>query len=341
MILELKNLTFAHDAKSLKTLKNINLTLEQGQILGLVGPSGSGKTTLARLITKEIIPHKGDVITQGLIACVKQFGPNTHQTLKDYCLDQGQDLTQLRELLGTFNLETKMNIKLNYLSGGELRRVCIIKALLKNSDLLILDEPFNGLDQMLIRELGQDLKKYLRKNNKSLLLITHHLNQALCLCDKIAVLNDGKIEQTSSPTELIKKPINSFVAKYFELSNIFITHYKDGNLKTPFGDFPYSKLLLENTQHLCMTRPWQHSIGNTGPKAKVAAINYYGSYTDIELLINDSSLIVRDYSNSIYSIGQRLQFSFDINSLHFLKDISVQFEESRNELEDDFNSLEH
>jgi ABC-2 type transport system ATP-binding protein len=207
-------------------LKGIDLFVNKGEIFGLLGPNGAGKSTFISVITCAIPFQKGEVIVSGynikkykreikriISISTQEFACDYLLSVEDnlipflylYELDIKKGKKELYDLLEIFNLTEKRKVLACNISGGQLRRLQIVRALLKKPEILILDEPTLGLDPIGRMELGQILKNYI-KEGKTVFLATNEMNEAEMLCDRVAFINDGKM--------LDAKPVNEFISEH-------------------------------------------------------------------------------------------------------------------------------
>lgn len=206
MALELKNVSFAYE-KNKKILNNISFSIEKAQIVSLVGKSGSGKTTLFNIASKQKGLNSGEVInsfkTSSFVFQEPRLLPwkNVIENITFCLIDNNQDKkeinTKAKNIAFALGLEEKDFIKYpKHLSGGMARRVSIARALIKKPDILFLDEPFNGLDIGIKKELFSSLIKLCKKEKIAIFFITHDFIEAVSLSDKIMFLDkktDGSV----------------------------------------------------------------------------------------------------------------------------------------------------
>jgi len=199
MALELKNVSFSYE-KEKKILKDISFSIKKGQIVSLVGKSGSGKTTLLDITSKQKELDSGKVINSfktlsfvfqepRLLPWKNMIG-NISFSLIDSDEDKNEIVKKAKEIALTLGLEEKDFKKYpKHLSGGMARRVSIARALIKKPDILFLDEPFNGLDIGIKKELFSSLIKLCKKENIAIFFITHDFSEAVSLSNKIMFLD--------------------------------------------------------------------------------------------------------------------------------------------------------
>ena len=224
-------------------LKNINLTINESEVTVFIGPSGSGKTTLLKMINRLEDNTTGEVKING--KNVKEY--NIHKMRWDigYALQQvalfphmnveeniaivpelkkwkkEKINARIDELLNMVGLEPKKYRKRNpsELSGGEAQRVGIARALAADPKIILMDEPFSALDPITRASLQEDVKKLQKQINKTIVFVTHDIEEAFLLGDKICIIQDGELIQTGTKQEIISNPKNDFVKKFISIRN--------------------------------------------------------------------------------------------------------------------------
>lgn len=222
-------------------LKNVDLDIEAGKFYTLLGPSGSGKSTILNLIAGRLTASDGDIYFEGKrindvpankrdkVSTVFQnyglfpnmnvfenvaFGPNL----------KGQDKTQIknkvRQMLELVKLQDFADREISELSGGQQQRVAIARALANEPEVLLLDEPLSALDYKLRKEMQYELRDIQQRLGITFVFVTHDQEEALAMSDWIFVMDDGKIQQSGTPTDIYDEPINHFVADFIGEANI-------------------------------------------------------------------------------------------------------------------------
>ena len=222
-------------------LKNINLTINDSEITVFIGPSGSGKTTLLKMINRLEDNTTGEVKING--KNVKDY--NIHKMRWDigYALQQvalfphmtvEENIAivpelkkwkkekidaRINELLNMVGLEPKKYRKRNpsELSGGEAQRVGIARALAADPKIILMDEPFSALDPITRAKLQEDVKKLQKQIHKTIVFVTHDIEEAFLLGDKICIIQDGELIQSGTKHEIISNPKNDFVKKFIAI----------------------------------------------------------------------------------------------------------------------------
>lgn len=244
MYVELKNInkTFGN----YKASDNVNFTIEQGKLIGLLGPSGSGKTTILRMIAGLETPDSGEIIIDGKvvndipaskrgIGFVFQnyalfrymtvfdniaFGLKIQKKDKKYIKERVSELVELIVLKG---LEKRYP---SQLSGGQKQRVAFARALAPNPTLLLLDEPFAAIDAKVRQELRSWLKEMIEKLGVTSIFVTHDQDEAIEVADEIIITNKGRIEQIGTPMEIYQKPQTAFSASFFGQTTVLDDYTK-------------------------------------------------------------------------------------------------------------------
>ncbi len=238
MILQLKDLHKSFD--NVKVLKGITLDVKAGRFLTLLGPSGCGKTTTLRLIAGLDTPDSGSILIGG--KDMKGLPPEkrpVNTVFQNYALfphmnvqkniayslvlrhtDKEEALKKVNELLSIVQLEGYNKRMPAQLSGGQRQRVAIARALACDPQILLLDEPLGALDLQLRRQMQVELKALQKKLGITFIYITHDQEEALNMSDRIAVMNDGCIEQFGSPENIYEHPTTRFAAQFIGQSNI-------------------------------------------------------------------------------------------------------------------------
>jgi len=213
-------------------LEDLTLSIARGEFFSILGPSGCGKTTLLRLLSGLETPDAGEIELGGELVS----GPGTalapekrgvgmvfqslalwpHLTVLEnveFPLP-GESRHKARELLVRLGLEGVLDRPPGRISGGEQQRVALARAVVGSPRILLLDEPFTGLDPRLRTELGSLVKELNRELGLTVLHVTHLQEEAMALADRIAVLKDGRLQQIGTPEELYDRPVNPFVAAF-------------------------------------------------------------------------------------------------------------------------------
>ena len=224
-------------------LKNINLTINESEITVFIGPSGSGKTTLLKMINRLEDNTTGEVKING--KNVKEYDIHKMRWDIGYALQQvalfphmnveeniaivpelkkwkkEKINARIDELLHMVDLEPEKyrKRKPSELSGGEAQRIGIARALAADPKIILMDEPFSALDPITRASLQEDVKKLQKQINKTIVFVTHDIEEAFLLGDKICIIQDGELIQSGTKQEIISNPKNDFVKKFISIRN--------------------------------------------------------------------------------------------------------------------------
>lgn len=221
-------------------LEKINLTIADGELFVLVGPSGSGKTTLLRMINRLTEPSQGDLYLDGKrvkdhdlrqlrlhMGYVLQtsslfpnltIGDNITIQLEEAGVKKAERRKRALELLEQVGMEAEKYISRlpHELSGGQQQRVAIARAMASQPKLILMDESFSALDPVLRRQQQELLLKLHQQSKTTVVFVTHDMQEALRLGDRIGVIKDGHLRQVGTPSEILQKPADQFVADFFK-----------------------------------------------------------------------------------------------------------------------------
>tara|TARA_Y100001968_G_scaffold40995_1_gene31081 strand:+ start:478 stop:1539 length:1062 start_codon:yes stop_codon:yes gene_type:complete len=335
--LEIENLwhEFKPNKNSTWVLKDINFSLNPGELIGLLGPSGCGKTTLLRLIAGFEKPERGSIKKNGRIISNNNYllSPERRQigmVFQDYALfphlnvwdnvcfgitKKNQSIERanwLLSLLGIYEFKSRYP---HELSGGQSQRVALARALAPGTSLILLDEPFCSLDVEVRSKLRSELSSVLKSCAASALLVTHDPHEALAICDRVVVMRRGEIQQYSTPLELVSNPSNGFVGQFVLQRNILPIHYINNSYHTCIGELniPIDKSI--SSKSLCMfdkssiyAQPDLNGIFTVIAKEYrinhyVYIVKYQGIKLEVEMPL-DSNLHIGDKCKIIFILGK-------------------------------------
>jgi len=257
-LLEINNITKSYQDQML--LDGISFSVENNETVCLLGPSGGGKSTILRIISGLEPAENGQILWQGKDisdqpAYARHFGlmfqdyalfphmtvfENVAFGLRMQKLAESATESNVVEMLELVNMENFIHRRVTDLSGGEQQRVALARALAPKPHLLMLDEPLAALDRTLREKLGEELRGLLRKMKIPAIYVTHDQQEAFSIADQILVLNEGRIVQSGTPSEVYSQPASPWLATFFGLDNQIhgkIISIDPLKVSTAIGDF--------------------------------------------------------------------------------------------------------
>ena len=271
--LELTNVS--HRFGETLAVDDVSIRVDAGEFVCLLGPSGSGKSTLLRLAAGLETLQSGRIeigdVTVAEGGRPRQLPPEKRGVglmFQDYALFPHLTVTQnigfglrngsrdgawIERALGDVHLAHLGKRYPHTLSGGQQQRIALLRALAPAPGILLLDEPFSGLDEHLRQRVRQETRAILAESGVTTLMVTHDPEAAMFLADRIVVLNDGRVAQDASPVEIYTAPADPFVVRLFGPANEFSGVVRDGFLDTVLGSIPAAG--VENGgETLCLVR---------------------------------------------------------------------------------------
>ena len=256
-MLKLENINLA--LEETKIIRNISFDITEGELLCLLGPSGCGKTTTLRLIAGLEAPDSGTVSINGTNVSTNSFVIPPYKRdigflFQDFALfphltvrnNIAYGLKHLRkteaqirttEMLTQIRLEDHSDKYPHMLSGGEQQRVALARALAPEPRLLLMDEPFSGLDTSLREKIREETLQILKERGVTTVLVTHDPEEAMLIADQIVLMNEGNIVQSGTPVDIYERPTNIFSAEFFGNINKVDGEVKGANISTDIGTF--------------------------------------------------------------------------------------------------------
>ena len=265
---ELKQIALAlagisHSYGRRKAVDAVSLTVASGELVCLVGPSGCGKTTLLRIAAGLEELQEGRVVIDGCAIAepgyvVPPEARGVGFVFQDYALfphltvagnvafglhrtKAAERMQRVEEVLVQVGMGDYAETYPHQLSGGQQQRVALARALAPRPRVMLLDEPFSGLDTRLREEIRDDALHVLKSSGTATLMVTHDPEEAMFMADRLAVMRAGRIEQEGSPVEVYTHPTTAFVASFFGQVNELRGMVRGGQVATPFGSLPASR----------------------------------------------------------------------------------------------------
>lgn len=237
-LIKVENLTKVYQGEEEKAVSNLNLKLEEGEICVFVGPSGCGKTTTLKMLNRLIEPTSGKIFIEGTNVVeqdksilrrkigyvIQQIGLFPHMTIRENIatvpklLDWDEEKIEERvvELLDLIGLDSENHIDKypDELSGGQQQRVGVARAMAADPPIMLMDEPFGAVDPITRADLQNEFLRLQKKINKTICFVTHDIDEAIKMGDKIAIMNKGKLVQYDTPKNILFNPKNEFVEDF-------------------------------------------------------------------------------------------------------------------------------
>jgi ABC-type Fe3+/spermidine/putrescine transport system ATPase subunit len=332
-IIELSSIGKQYPSGSQFALDNISFDLNSSEILGIVGRSGSGKSTLLKIIAGNIdsdkgeiyflekkLPKPADLLIKAFdrIAIVNQdFKLPPRHTVKENLkyplrrMSRDYQTTRVQELATKLELTAFIDSMTNTLSGGQLQRLAIARALASDPALLLLDEPFNQLDFATKLSLKKMLFSIVQDSEISIILVSHDPSDFLSFVNTTIVLKDGQIKEKGNPEEIYLQPKNLYTARLFGFINVFTTQ--------ELNEF----LISERQEGNYSIRPEYINLDKNGYAAQVKNLHLFSHYYIIEVVgLNKKSIfIARHFMDEKPKLGDWIKIQ--INS-KFLFPITIE-----------------
>jgi len=288
--IELKGIvkTFHAHGDAVPAVKGVDVTIGEGEFFSLLGPSGCGKTTTMRMIAGFDEPTEGEIFLHGKnVVGVPPNRRDVNMVFQSYALfphmsvldnvafglrrkgaAKGEAAGRAAEMLEIVDLKGREKRRPRELSGGQQQRVALARALVNRPRALLLDEPLGALDLKLRQAMQVELKRIQREVGITFVYVTHDQNEALTMSDRIAVMNDGLIEQLGSPREVYERPASKFVAGFIGTSNVL-----SGTIASSEGD---------------------RAVIEPGPGERIVVPQAAAVGTDVELTVRPEKIEVRN-----------------------------------------------
>ena len=342
----------SYDGLSL-VVKDLNLRIKKGEFLTMLGPSGSGKTTCLLMLAgfetathgeilfdgkpiNNIPPHKrgiGMVFQNYALFPHMTVGENLSFPLEVRKIDKKNREEKVKTALEMVQMSEFINRKPAQLSGGQQQRIALARSLVFDPDLVLMDEPLGALDKQLREHMQYEIKNLHKQLGVTVVYVTHDQSEALTMSDRVAVFNDGQIQQLSTPAGLYEKPENAFVAQFIGENNKLTGKIKsiDNNevtvrttqnlevkaLKVNCGDVGSDTTLSIRPERIHLNSKYKNKVN-----ALVKQLIYHGDH--IRCLIEldkENEFIVKIPNSNIQNnlqVGEKILLSWDSKDCHAL-----------------------
>lgn len=330
-------------------VNGVSFHVEKGEFLTILGPSGCGKTTTLRLIAGFEKPDVGEIYIGNVL--VNELPPekrNVGVVFQNYALfpnmtvfdniafplklkklpkeEISRRVKELLELVQLEGLETRYP---RQLSGGQQQRVALARALARDPQILLLDEPLSNLDAKLRVALRHEIRKIQKKLGITTIYVTHDQEEALSISDRVAIMNNGRIEQIGAPEEVYSNPRTYFVAEFLGLKNIIEGRIVKDTLHIMNLQIKLKKPISKDGHILLVIRPDSIKLSEVKPpsttddivlKGVVRDKIFMGGLTKIILEVNGQIIetLYQSSQASYYKIGQDVYIIINMNDLKFI-----------------------
>lgn len=340
----LNNIRVTYDGKQ-NILEDLSISMEKGELVSLLGPSGCGKTTTLRVIAGLISPNEGSfLLDQQELVNVPVHKRNFGMVFQSYALfphltiaenvafglklrkeSKEEIAKKVEDMLVICGLEKLGDRYPKQLSGGQRQRVALARALVIEPKLLLLDEPLSNLDAKLRVQMRIEIKRLQQQLGITTVFVTHDQEECFSISDKVAVMNNGVIEQYDTPEMIYRHPKTRFVAHFIGFENFFSVKQVEENRYQAKGDVFETSYPQPPAMDIVATiRPEDIEIASEEKGNQVLGVvkvrTFLGKSYQYEVATNLGTFLVNGTDKQIYQAGDQI-------SLHFPKDKIVLLEE--------------
>ncbi len=325
-VLELRKVTCAYDAEH-PAIQEISFTVREGETLCVLGPSGCGKTTTLRAIAGFEPVVAGEVHLEGrLVSTPGMLVPTERRRVgmvfQDYALfphlrvaeniafglrhlPSDQRTAQVQTMLALTSLSGFERRYPHELSGGQQQRVALARALAQKPVVLLLDEPFSNLDPDMTGKMREELHALLRRTGTTSILVTHDHEEAFAMADRVAVLNNGRLEQFDTPEAIYHTPSTPFVADFVGQADFIPGTLQNGSVSTEIGEFPNQGRYQGGPSVMVMIRPDDvHIVPSAHCTARIIARQFRGSENLYTIGLPSGHVVhSSEASTNVYPLG--------------------------------------
>ena len=329
-VLELRHVSCAYETGR-PAVQGISFAAREGEILCLLGPSGCGKTTILRAIAGFEPVRSGQLFLSGQLVSspdvmtptesrhvgmvFQEYALFPHLRVQDniafglHHLARSERASRVQEMLRLTGLEGFERRYPHELSGGQQQRVALARALVQNPVVLLLDEPFSNLDPDMAGRMRQELHDLLRRMKTTTVLVTHDHDEAFAMADRIAVLNQGRLEQFDTPEMMYHMPATPFVADFVGQADFIPGTVSQGMVHTELGEFPDTIECRDGTAVVVMIRPDDiHLVPTEGARAHVLSRQFHGSENLYTISLPSGQIVHSSQgSTSVYQVGTAVE----------------------------------
>ncbi|MDZ4854620.1 MAG: ABC transporter ATP-binding protein [Nitrospirota bacterium] len=329
-VLELRHVSCAYETGR-PAVQEISFAAREGEILCLLGPSGCGKTTILRAIAGFEPVRSGQLFLSGQLVSspdvmtptesrhvgmvFQEYALFPHLRVQDniafglHRLARSERASRVQEMLRLTGLEGFERRYPHELSGGQQQRVALARALVQNPVVLLLDEPFSNLDPDMAGRMRQEVHELLRRTKTTTVLVTHDHDEAFAMADRIAVLNQGRLEQLDTPEMMYHMPATPFVADFVGQADFIPGTVSQGMVQTELGEFPDTIECKDGTAVVVMIRPDDiHLVPTEGARSRVLSRQFHGSENLYTVCLPSGQIVHSSQgSTSVYQTGTTVE----------------------------------
>lgn len=329
-VLELRHVSCSYETGR-PAVQGISFAAREGEIICLLGPSGCGKTTILRAIAGFEPVRSGQIFLSGQLVSspdvmtptenrrigmvFQEYALFPHLRVQDNIAFGLRQLTRsiraarVQEMLRLTGLEGFERRYPHELSGGQQQRVALARALVQNPVVLLLDEPFSNLDPDMAGRMRQELHDLLRRTKTTTVLVTHDHDEAFAMADRIAVLNQGRLEQFDTPEMMYHLPATPFVADFVGQADFIPGTVSQGMVHTELGEFPDTIGCKDGTAVVVMIRPDDiHLVPTEGARSHVISRQFRGSENLYTVSLPSGQIVHSSQgSTSVYQAGTTVE----------------------------------
>ena len=325
MTIALKLININKKYGDVSALSSINFEVNDGEFFSLLGPSGSGKTTCLKVIAGFEIPDTGEInLFNKDVSSIPPFNRDVNTVFQDYALFPHMNVRDniayslkikkipkndqerlIEEILSIVKLHGYEKRKPSELSGGQRQRVALARSLINKPKVLLLDEPLGALDLKLREQMQIELKNLQRQFQITFIYVTHDQQEAMSMSDRIAIFNEGRVEQIDTPNNIYNKPKTAFVADFIGTTSIIS---KQDSLKY----FNYENSFSLRPEFISIDSSENHDFNI---EAQISDVQYQGSF--YKILFKVASLELTSYyypksnQNLDLSLGKNHKLSWN------------------------------
>ena len=333
----------SYDGKIL-VVKDLNLDISEGEFITMLGPSGSGKTTCLMMLAGFETPTNGEIYLdknpisnipphkRGIGMVFQNYALFPHMTVYENLAfplrvrkmpkdDANKKIDRALSMVSLSGFENRMP---GQLSGGQQQRVAVARALVFDPSVVLMDEPLGALDKNLRESMQYEIKHIHESIGVTVVYVTHDQGEALTMSNRIAVFNDGKVQQLSSPDQLYEKPVNSFVAEFIGENNTFAGEVADISkdkckVKVTGGEIMANPISVKSKgeKTTVSIRPERALINpqdnmDNNHKGKIEEVIYHGDHTRVRLSLLGNSDFILKVPNSSENLDIKLGNTINI-----------------------------